>query len=292
MFFSPIDLAVWQSRQNTFDFQGHDIAYWDSGHGKPLLLVHGYPTASWDWSCIWEPLAQTRRVIACDMLGFGFSDKPPSGYSIHRQTDLQEALLIHLSVGSFDAVVHDYGVSVGQELLARCNAGGDRLRLDSILFLNGGLQPDMHRPRLLQKIGSSPIGWILGYLINRKRFGKAFSAVFGPNTQPTESELDAFWSLITHNDGHKRMHALLHYMKDRKTYRNRWLSALRNTQIPIGLINGALDPVSGHHLYQKIIRLVPEFEAVSLDDVGHYPQTEAPDRVFREIIAFLQRHAK
>ena len=292
MLFSSIDLKAWQARRNTFVFQGHRIAYWDSGHGKPLLLIHGYPTASWDWSYIWEPLARTRRVIACDMLGFGFSDKPSSGYSIHGQTDLQEALLAHLSVGSFDAIVHDYGVSVGQELLARSNAGEDLVRLDSILFLNGGLQPDMHRPRLLQKIGSSPIGWILGYLINRKRFGNAFSAVFGPDTQPTESELDAFWSLITHNNGHKRTHALLHYMKDRKTYRDRWLSALQDTQKPIGLINGALDPVSGHHLYQKITRLVPKLEAVSLDDIGHYPQTEAPDRVYEALTAFLQRHAK
>ena len=56
-----------------------------------MLLVHGYPTSSWDWSRIWDALASRRRVIAGDMLGFGLSDKPASGYSIRRQADLQQA---------------------------------------------------------------------------------------------------------------------------------------------------------------------------------------------------------
>ena len=53
-----------------------------------------------------------------DMLGFGLSDKPPHGYSIHRQTELQESLLTALGVEEYDALVHDYGVSVGKLRLA------------------------------------------------------------------------------------------------------------------------------------------------------------------------------
>ena len=107
-----------------FRFDGHNIAFWSAGEGRPLLLVHGYPTSSWDWHRIWDALAEKRRVVACDMLGFGLSDKPKSGYSIHRQTDLQQALLDHLGVDAFDAVVHDYGDTVVMQLFADTTATG------------------------------------------------------------------------------------------------------------------------------------------------------------------------
>ena len=83
-----------------FDFQGHQIAVWTGGNpnAKPLLLVHGFPTCAWDWVPTWETLGAEHHLIACDMLGFGLSDKPASGYSIHLQTDIQEALLAHLGV--------------------------------------------------------------------------------------------------------------------------------------------------------------------------------------------------
>ena len=84
------DLDQWIAAADFFEFDGHRIAYWTAGEGKPLLLVHGYPTSSYDWCRVWEPLAENNRLIACDMLGFGLSDKPRSGYSIHRQADLQQ----------------------------------------------------------------------------------------------------------------------------------------------------------------------------------------------------------
>ena len=248
MSFELIPLSNWERDKKTFAFQGHEIAYWTAGSGKPLLLIHGYPTAAWDWSFMWTEMAKTRRVIACDMLGFGYSDKPKSGYSIHRQADIQSALLSECDVTAFDALVHDYGVSVGQELLARRNAGIDATGLEKMCFLNGGLLPEQHRPRGLQKLGTSPLGWLLGFIVNRKRFGKAFGQIFGEHTKPSDEELDIFWKLITQNGGLHRMHSLLHYISDRKQHGARWVEALASSEIPLKIINGAQDPVSGRHL--------------------------------------------
>ena len=116
-------LAEWRSEASTFAFGDLNIAYWRGGSGKPLVLVHGYPTAAWDWHRVWGTLGERRSLIAPDMIGFGLSDKPRSGYTIHRQADMHEALLNHLGIGEYDALVHDYGVSVGQELLARRGDG-------------------------------------------------------------------------------------------------------------------------------------------------------------------------
>lgn len=283
----PIVLDSWIDRADFFDFESHKIAFWSAGSGRPLLLVHGYPTSAWDWSWIWRELCKTHRVIVCDMLGFGLSDKPSSGYSIHRQTDLQERLLNHLSVESYDALVHDYGVSVGQELLARCNEGSSAATLGRIVFLNGGLFPEQHRALPIQKLGVSPLGFVLGLMMNRKRFGKAFSKVFGPDTKPSEAELDAHWRLISHNRGHRISHKLLHYIAERHLHRERWVTALQQSTVPLKLINGGADPVSGRHLYDYFRKMMPQAEAVCFPEIGHYPQTEAPQEVLAEVLPFL-----
>jgi pimeloyl-ACP methyl ester carboxylesterase len=277
----------WIDSARSFAFDGHQNAFWSAGSGRPLLLIHGYPTSSWDWQQVWGALSESRRVIACDMLGFGLSDKPRSGYSIHRQTDVQEGLLTHLDIEEYDVVAHDYGVSVGQELLARQNEGSGASGMGRIVFLNGGLFPEQHRMRPIQRFGISPLGFVLGLVMNRERFGHAFSEVFGPQTQPTKTELDEFWRLILLNDGHRLSHKLLHYIRDRRRHRSRWVGALQEARIPIKLVAGGADPVSGRHMYEYFRELVPQAQAVCLDDIGHYPQTEAPERVMAELKSFL-----
>lgn len=283
------DTHIWREKAQYFDFQGDQIAYWTSENtsARSLLLVHGYPTCAFDFAKVWKQLGARHHLIACDMLGFGLSDKPRSGYSIHKQADIQEALLAHLGVGAFDALVHDYGVSVGQELLARQQDCSGAFGLGKMVFLNGGIFPDQHRPVLMQKIGVSPFGFLLGLLINRESFGKSFSQVFGANTQPSPEELDDFWSFISHNSGNRIMHKLLHYIADRRTHKARWKAALRGAENKIGLINGALDPVSGRHAFDKWREVVPDARHHLLPTIGHYPQVEAPDEVAAKALEWL-----
>ncbi|QUL38498.1 alpha/beta fold hydrolase [Erythrobacter sp. JK5] len=284
-----MNTAGWRAKAKYFDFQGHQIAYWTSEgtNARQLLLVHGFPTCAWDWVPVWETLGTQHHLIACDMLGFGLSDKPRSGYSIHRQADLQEALLAHLGVAEFDALVHDYGVSVGQELLARNLEGSGAAGLGQMVFLNGGIFPDQHRARPIQKLGVSPLGFLVGLLMSRKSFGKSFSEVFGPDTQPSETELDEFWEFISRKGGNRITHKLLHYIADRRTHKDRWEAALVAAQDRIGLVNGALDPVSGKHAYDKWRDVVPDARHHLLPDVGHYPQVEAPGAVAAKALEWL-----
>nr|WP_298928486.1 alpha/beta hydrolase [uncultured Erythrobacter sp.] len=293
-----MDTRDWRNKARYFDYQGHQIAYWTSEDAlkedgaRPLLLVHGFPTCAWDWVPVWETLNTQHHLIACDMLGFGLSDKPRNGiagrgYSIHHQTDIQEALLKHLGIVDFDALVHDYGVSVGQELLARQQDGTGAAGLGKMVFLNGGIFPDQHRARPIQKLGVSPLGFVVGLLMRRKSFGKSFSEVFGPDTQPTEAELDQFWEFTSHNGGNRITHKLLHYIADRMTHKDRWEAALVAAEDKVGLINGALDPVSGKHAYDRWRTTVPNARHHLIETVGHYPQVEAPSDVAKQALKWL-----
>jgi len=281
------DAQRWRDAAQHFSFEGQQIAYWAGGSGRPLLLVHGFPTCSWDWAAMWEALAQDHSLIACDMLGFGLSDKPPDEYRLMRQASLQQALLDHLGIDEFDALVHDYGVSVGQELLARQQEGSGAEGLGQMVFLNGGIFPSKHHPRPIQRVGASPLGFVVSMLMNRQRFGKSFAEVFGPDTQPSAEELDIFWDFISHNNGHRRTHKLLRYMAERRDNALRWGGALVPAQERIGLINGALDPVSGEHLYDEWRIRVPLARHHLLPNVGHYPQVEAPGEVSAKVLEWL-----
>jgi pimeloyl-ACP methyl ester carboxylesterase len=273
-------IEAWRAAGSSFDFRGHRVFYRREGSGPPLLLVHGYPTASWDWAKIWPGLTARFDVIAPDMLGFGFSAKPRGhGYSIAEQADLHLALLDWLGIGDVHALVHDYGVTVGQELLAR---GG---RLQSIAFLNGGLFPETHRPRRIQRLLASPIGPWVARLSTERSFCRSFAAIFGPHTKPTPEELHAFWQLASRDDGMRALAGLIGYMAERVAHRERWVGALVDAKLPLIAINGVHDPVSGAHMIARLLELRPSTKVVRLE-VGHYPQVEAPDDVLAAYLAF------
>lgn len=283
---AEIPLCVWRTRGQSFLFRGQTIRYWVAGQGEPLLLIHGFPTASWDWHYLWQPLTQRYRVIACDMLGFGESSKPQDhDYSLLEQADLQQALLEHLRVEqAVHVLAHDYGDSVAQELLARHYEG--TFAMASCVFLNGGLFPETHRKLLVQKLLLSPLGWLVGRMFSRKHLVKSFTQIFGPDTRPSESELDDFWSLIEINQGPRIIHRLIDYIPERIVQRDRWLAAMRRGDVPMRVIDGAVDPISGAHMVERYRELIPNADAVLLQGIGHYPQTEAPVLVLRHYLSF------
>ncbi len=289
-----IALEEWRKAARDFICAGHRIVYWAPDLPDPqkpwLLLIHGFPTSSWDWSATWLALEKHFNLAALDMLGFGLSDKPANiRYSLLDQADLQEALLERLGVGEAHLLAHDYGDSVGQELLARHNDRTLSFSLKSIVFLNGGLFPEQHRARPIQKLGLSPIGGLIGMMLTRDKLRTNFDQIFGPDTKASDEEIDGHWSLMRENRGQRVFHKLLQYIPERKVMRSRWVGALKDATIPLRLIDGGADPVSGEHLYHYYKEEIPNADAVLFEDIGHYPQTEAPERV---LTAFFDFHRK
>ncbi|AOP32757.1 alpha/beta hydrolase [Leptospira tipperaryensis] len=281
-------LQEWKQTGSYYSYQNWKIFFKEEGKGEHLLLIHGFPTASLDWEKIWKPLSKKYRLIASDLLGFGFSSKPSIDYSIFLQADIIESLLAEKGIQEVNILAHDLGDTVAQELLARFierkKSKKKGLKIKRIILLNGGIFPESHRPRFIQKLLHSPIGWILSRLMNRKSFQKSFSAVFGKNTKPSQEELDQFWDLVFSDGGTKIAHLLIRYIQERKLYRERWVGAILNSPIPIRMINGVDDPVSGAHLVERYRELSPKADIIELKEIGHYPQVEAPNAVLKAIL--------
>jgi pimeloyl-ACP methyl ester carboxylesterase len=286
-----ISLDAWRSQGRTLDFRDHAIRYWVAGadDAEPLLLIHGFPTASWDWHYLWAPLAERYRVIACDMLGFGYSAKPRGhAYSLLEQADLQQALLAHLGEQRpLHVLAPDYGDSVAQEMIARHQDG--RLKLASCAFLNGGLFPETHHPVRVQKLLLGPLGPLIGRLFSRRKLAQSFARIFGPSSEASDAELDALWQLVKYNNGPAVMHRLIRYMPERRQLRERWVAAMQATALPMRVIDGAFDPISGAHMVARYRELIANADTVLLDNIGHYPQLEAPQQVLEHYLNFRDR---
>lgn len=285
----PPALRAWHDAGHRYHHRGHGIFVRRDGPATApvLLLIHGFPTASWDWAELWPALAQRYRVLTLDLIGFGFSGKPRDyAYAIADQADLCEDLLRLEGVTDYHVLAHDYGDTVAQELLARQQPGRDAPRLRSLALLNGGLFPEAHRPLLTQRLLASPLGPVLARLTNRGTFAASMRRIFGPRTPPSPELLDGFWMLLLAQDGRRVLPRLVAYMEERRQQRGRWVGALMHSAVPLKLINGAADPISGAHMVARYRELVPNADVTVLPDIGHYPQCEAPAAVLEAYLAF------
>ncbi|HVV23537.1 MAG TPA: haloalkane dehalogenase [Pseudonocardiaceae bacterium] len=100
------------------EINGVRMAYLDEGHGDPIVFQHGNPTSSYLWRNVMPHLAGLGRLIACDLVGMGDSDKlEPSGpdrYSYREQREYLFALWEHLGIGDNAVLVlHDWGSALG-----------------------------------------------------------------------------------------------------------------------------------------------------------------------------------
>jgi len=250
------------------------------GAGPTMTLLHGFPSSGHDWAKVAPTLARHRSLLIPDLLGFGASDKPSDhDYSIHEQADLVEALWAHDGVASTIVVGHDYAVSVTQELLARRAENALDVELVAVHLLNGGLYPDLHRPQPAQTALLDPeLGPQIGPLMTEELFAMSLRPTFAEGFDAAADSSD-IWRATARNDGHLIAHRLIRYIHDRAVHEQRWVGALEVTDLPLAFVWGMLDPISGAHMAERIRERLPSAPFLVLDDVGHWPPLEAPERV-------------
>jgi pimeloyl-ACP methyl ester carboxylesterase len=191
---------AWKTKGNYFTHRDHNI-FWRED-APALLLIHGFPTASWDWLHIWPDLLRRYRLLTLDMIGFGYSDKPRAyTYSIVDQADIYDRFLAMRGVNEFHILAHDYGDSVAQELLARETERADRPKLRSVCLLNGGLFPETHRRVRIQSLLLSPIGPLVSLLTTKRKLSENMIAVFGKQYPPDTETLDSMWDMLREQHG-------------------------------------------------------------------------------------------
>lgn len=279
-------VRAWQARGERDHFRGHGIHVFErDGEGPLLLLLHGFPSSSYDWRLLLDELPDL-AVLAFDCLGFGFSDKPREHrYGLGWQADLATELIRRRGAGRPVFIVgHDMGTSVATELMARDLAGELDWKLTGVLLFNGSIVLEAASPTPAQKILRSPIGPLAARLSSRPVFLHQFGSVFS-STHPLDPEEAADqWSLVCHNGGRTLGHKLVAYMDERIEHAERWHGAIRDWN-DLQLAWGLEDPVATPAVLAALRELHPGVPVTELPDLGHYPQLEDPARMARVVAA-------
>jgi pimeloyl-ACP methyl ester carboxylesterase len=261
------------------------------GAGPTLLLLHGFPSSSYDWRELLE-LRPARAALAFDCLGFGLSDKPADhGYTLAWQADAAEELVRRAGAPPVFLVAHDMGTSVATELMARELRGELEMRVTGALLFNGSILLRLARPTAGQRLLRSPLGPLASRLTTERSFRAQFSRVFSDGHPLGAEEAADQWSLVAHNGGRRIGHLLVGYMAERERFTERWHGAFRDWPGPLTLTWGMQDPVARVEVLEGLLELRPGVEALELPGLAHYPQIEAPERLAASLDAALARAA-
>ncbi|MEM6497909.1 MAG: haloalkane dehalogenase, partial [Pseudomonadota bacterium] len=136
----PIAAAAY-SEKKFATVNGRRMAYIDVGEGPAIVFQHGNPTSSYLWRNVMPHCEGLGRLIACDLIGMGDSDKlensGPERYTYAEQREYLFALWEQIGVGSdVVLVIHDWGSALGFDW-----AEQNRDRVQGIAYMEGIVQP-------------------------------------------------------------------------------------------------------------------------------------------------------
>ena len=120
---------------------GKRMAYVDEGQGDAIIFQHGNPTSSYLWRNIMPHCEGLGRLIACDLIGMGDSEKldnsGPDRYTYTEQRDYLFALWEQLGIGgNVIFVIHDWGSALGFDWANR-----NRDKVAGIAYMEAVVRP-------------------------------------------------------------------------------------------------------------------------------------------------------
>jgi pimeloyl-ACP methyl ester carboxylesterase len=247
-----------------------------AGAGRPMLFVHGLGHDAWDWSPLWQSFVQRNTCVALDLPGFGLADKPAT---VTLQT-LVRALFVAAEVCGAPPVVVASSLGGHVALLAALEAPQRFAGL--VLLATGGL---VVVPEALQA---------------QLRHYYSVDAIYGRS----EAEIVGNSRRIFFNSAHPLSDALarrklaVHRSSMRTAFARPFASVVDDVfrwpvrdrmnalKVPALFLSGAGDVVVPPDACRAGAAASGN-RFILLDDVGHCPHLEAPERTARHIEEFL-----
>jgi pimeloyl-ACP methyl ester carboxylesterase len=261
------------------DWRGHSIYYVDRGRGEPLILIHGFGASLYSWRHVIGPLSESHRVIAVDLIGFGFSDKPDIEYSV----PLFAEQIVHV----MDRLGLPRAVLVGNSMGGRTAATiavrhPERARglvlIDPALYMNNGGD----RPLLFTLARQPCLGEFLSLFNSRSRVRAMMEDIFYDDSIPTEADVDTYYAPLTMRGGSRAALSLL---------RNRGQdaeleAALPRLRKPTLIVWGAHDKWIPAANGERLKADIPGSSLLIIENAGHAPQEETPAPVIAAVSEF------
>lgn len=278
------------------DFQALNIFHICEGNPEnpAILMIHGYPTSSFDYASLFAELNDDYYVCALDTPGYGFSDKPLNGfdYSIFDDAQLVDHYIREIvELDDFILLTHDKGDSVGLALLQIYQAYEEKpYTINHHFITNGNIYLPLAQLTTGQKVLLNPVfGPLVSMLLPADRIANNIGDSTFATTLP-HSEIDAYSSIFDYQDGTRVQHEIIEYLNERSENEVAWLETLEKSQIPTTLIWGELDAIAPtavpDHVWTKYLenRETPaNYWRISCAD--HYLQVDESELIAKIIRA-------
>ena len=259
---------------------GHDVFTVDlppafDERYEPLLIIHGFPTSSFDYSGIAERLSQHRRLLTLDLLGYGFSDKPDIPYTMSGQADVVVSWLEEIGVAEFAMLTHDMGDTVGGELFARQMEGEWNVDVTRRVVTNGSIYIESANltagQQLLLSLPDEKIE-------EPNAPGEDVLAMSLAATLAPGSAIDMrdHARLVCNRGGNQMLARTIRYIEERRAHQDRFTGAIETHPSPLGIVWGTEDPIAVRDMASRLGETRKDAALVWLDGIGHYPMIEAP----------------
>lgn len=274
---------------------GVDYAYLDSGKGRPMLMLHGWPEHSGSWRRIAPYLTDTFRVIAPDFRGCGDTAVTADGFDKKTLARDAKALLDHLDIDKAIIVGHDWGAPVAYRLVL------DFPDLASgLIIFNGRLPLLAQHTDLMFTPQQVRERWYFFFnlvpdlpeIMIGRAMTEFYSTMFAhwSGTVPSHdaAEIAEIVRCNSRRDGLKG--GLGFYRtavgKDVADWKEHTGAVL---DMPSLILWGARDPVLPPIYIEGVATVTPDLEIHLNDDAGHFIQAEQPEWCARHMRDFIAR---
>ncbi len=286
---APVALRRWEAAGTYRELADHEVFTLERPPSsaerlEPLLVVHGFPTCSFDFRLVLDALAEERRVLLLDLVGFGLSEKPDRPYTIALQADVVAALTEELGLERLSLLTHDMGDTVGGELLARQREGRWPVEVRRRVVTNGSIYIEMAHltPGQLGLLALPDAALAEGP--DATAVAGALADTMAPGAQAREG-LDDDAYAVCHRQGNRLLARTIRYIEERRRHQDRFTGAIEAHDSPLDIVWGAEDPIAVAPMATRLQESRPASTLRWLAGSGHYPMLEAPEQFAAAVLA-------
>ena len=262
----------------------HQTAYIRYGNGPPVVLLHGYAGAIWNWEHQIDTLGQHVTLFIPDVLGQGLSDKPRVAFTPALYMDWLRGFLDAMDIQRATVIGHSMGAGLALGLASTHPDRVDRLIL--ISGFPGNLLSHIrssHLRRLYHLRSGLLFG--LGYrLLGRRAFRKFLGGLVWDRSLISPAVIERAYRLRKEHGKAWPLWSSLTHVPD---WENQYAPRLRAVTALTLILWGRDDRFLPASAGEEIHRTLHGSRLAVLPNTGHLPMWERPDEVNRLIIEFL-----